>query len=657
MAAVRAVIAVLFVLALSACGGTTAEPVDPEAAAVTATSVAEERAAEATAIVIAMPTSEATAQPTAVVTTEPTAQATAGSKVISTDLFVDELDRRAHGRVYFSDPAQFPPERDGVIRVRGSDIRCFDTDKAGCGWWGYSTHFDTLTHWNRDVSKPHNVHDRRPLPELAESWHFRSPTSVMFKLREGVKFHDRQPMNGRELVADDVKYSFERSLNRNSKWAAALGPLSNVMVLGDHEIQFTFESPYPSFMSKISHAVGYPIRAQDVGDEFGGFDTFDAMIGTGPYMMGDYEVGAKQQFVRNENYFRGPNGTTGQELPFIASFNVLVIPNEAAAVAAYLSGLLDHGPAPWGHWGFENVSFTQIQTLSDRPYLVYHHHYSSIVGFADHHYGPKLEGIWANRKLRWAVAMYNDISCMNWCQLSSGYIDTRWVVPSSPWFLPSAELNPVGQQFYTNFPEPTLDLDKARQYLMEAKQELGLPLDEPIKTSLTIDGTDHGMELIAREYIEDLSKIGFEVELIVLDSVEIDRVRRGDFTGLAMWHVSDKLDASGSVWLDPDTFFYKRYHSESVSNFMGLIDPVLDALIDQGRSVQDSVQRMLIYHEIQRHLADMQYDFAVPNGSSDNVFPEWVRNPGPQLAGNPGDMWLQAWVDMNHPARQSYVWE
>jgi len=49
-------------------------------------------------------------------------------------------------------------------------------------------------------------------PDLAESWTQSSDTTYLFKLRKGVRWHNKPPVNGRELTADDVKYTYERFL-------------------------------------------------------------------------------------------------------------------------------------------------------------------------------------------------------------------------------------------------------------------------------------------------------------------------------------------------------------------------------------------------------------------------------------------------------------
>src|SRR6266850_4148153 len=48
--------------------------------------------------------------------------------------------------------------------------------------------------------------------DLAESWQQTSDTTYVFKLKRGVRFHPKPPVNGRELTAEDVRYSIERIL-------------------------------------------------------------------------------------------------------------------------------------------------------------------------------------------------------------------------------------------------------------------------------------------------------------------------------------------------------------------------------------------------------------------------------------------------------------
>ena len=48
--------------------------------------------------------------------------------------------------------------------------------------------------------------------QLAESWENPDPLTYVFKIRDGVFWHDKAPVNGRPLTAHDVEYSFDRIL-------------------------------------------------------------------------------------------------------------------------------------------------------------------------------------------------------------------------------------------------------------------------------------------------------------------------------------------------------------------------------------------------------------------------------------------------------------
>src|SRR5205814_10507027 len=48
--------------------------------------------------------------------------------------------------------------------------------------------------------------------DLAESWTQPSETTYVFKLRKGVKWQNKPPVNGRELTADDVVFSVNQFL-------------------------------------------------------------------------------------------------------------------------------------------------------------------------------------------------------------------------------------------------------------------------------------------------------------------------------------------------------------------------------------------------------------------------------------------------------------
>jgi len=52
-------------------------------------------------------------------------------------------------------------------------------------------------------------------PDLAKRWDELDDTTYVFHLRPGVKWHNKPPVNGRELVAEDITFTFDRFLTEN----------------------------------------------------------------------------------------------------------------------------------------------------------------------------------------------------------------------------------------------------------------------------------------------------------------------------------------------------------------------------------------------------------------------------------------------------------
>jgi len=53
-------------------------------------------------------------------------------------------------------------------------------------------------------------------PDLAERWEAPDDTTYVFHLRHGVHWHNKSPVNGRELVAEDIKFTFDRFLTEQA---------------------------------------------------------------------------------------------------------------------------------------------------------------------------------------------------------------------------------------------------------------------------------------------------------------------------------------------------------------------------------------------------------------------------------------------------------
>lgn len=131
-------------------------------------------------------------------------------------------------------------------------------------------------------------------PELAESYASDDAITWRFKLRSGVEFH-----NGKTMTADDVIASFNHHRGEDSK-SAAKGLVSTVeSITADGDtVVFKLSAADADFPFKMSD---YHFRIMPSAD---GVADWASGIGTGGYVLQNFEPGVKAEYTKNANYWK-----------------------------------------------------------------------------------------------------------------------------------------------------------------------------------------------------------------------------------------------------------------------------------------------------------------------------------------------------------------
>jgi peptide/nickel transport system substrate-binding protein len=118
-------------------------------------------------------------------------------------------------------------------------------------------------------------------PDLAESWTLSDDGTVWtFKLKKGVQFHG----GFGELTAEDVKFSFERQINKapGTRFGVNLGVIKAIEVVDPHTVQIALKSFDPIFLLRmVGYQQGYIISKKAVEKHGDNFKWNPA--GTGPF--------------------------------------------------------------------------------------------------------------------------------------------------------------------------------------------------------------------------------------------------------------------------------------------------------------------------------------------------------------------------------------
>ena len=214
-------------------------------------------------------------------------------------------------------------KRGGTLVVRSGPIRGIDPHMETWAATLQVVHqtYNALLKFNHDGTKI--------LPDLAETWEQKDDVTYVFRLRQGVKFHNVPPVNGRELTSEDVKYSIERQMtNQPGKFQHAyffLDKMASIQTPDKYTIVFKTKEPYAPFLNYIA-SPWTVIVAREVVEKHG--DLQRHAIGTGPFIMQDYRRDQEAVFVKNPNYFR-------KGLPYLDEVRLQYVIDPVAATAAF----------------------------------------------------------------------------------------------------------------------------------------------------------------------------------------------------------------------------------------------------------------------------------------------------------------------------------
>ncbi len=154
-------------------------------------------------------------------------------------------------------------------------------------------------------------------PDGAESWTVSEDTKTYtFKLRKGLKFSD-----GSEVTADDVVFSISRSLDpktgggngayylSNIAGAADLiagkaDTLSGVAAIDPETVQIKLERPSAFFLYQLNFITGYILSRKNVTE--GGEKWYEQPVGTGPFVLQEWQHNQKLILAPNPLYWAGP---------------------------------------------------------------------------------------------------------------------------------------------------------------------------------------------------------------------------------------------------------------------------------------------------------------------------------------------------------------
>jgi len=181
---------------------------------------------------------------------------------------------------------------------------------------------------------------------LAESWEIPEQGKMIFTIRKGVHWHDKPPVNGRELTPDDVVFSLNRVITSSRCYVkqAYPGLAAATVITAPGDGTVVIECPPEEFINAVSIFPDFvSIVPPEVIEQYGDQNDWRNSLGTGEFMLTDFVSNSSATLVRNPNYYMtdpiGPG--KGNQLPYLDGIKFLIIPDASTKLAALRTGRVD----------------------------------------------------------------------------------------------------------------------------------------------------------------------------------------------------------------------------------------------------------------------------------------------------------------------------
>ena len=446
--------------------------------------------------------------------------------------------------------------------------------------------------------------------DLAESWQSDSAHRVWtFKLRQGVKWQNVAPLNGRELTAADVKYCFE-AYAKEGVQTFTFQEIEGMETPDKHTLRVHLKAPNTLFPQNVAEFIAV-IFPREVLEEDG--DLKKRMIGTGPYILKEHTRKVRVVLQRNPDYY-------DKGRPYIDEYIILSTPDAATRLAAFRTGQSDI------IWLASPSEVETVRKTNPNAVVQSHHNTLAPFGLALAQDKPPFNDVRVRRAISMAIDRQKQVDTVY-----EGHGIPGWGVP----------------YIYYQDKAPTLkELGPWWQYRPEEAKKL-----------LAEAGHGKGFEttLFYYEYFPQMTSQVQLVQQELKKNLNIDiKITKLDYTTYYGRYVDGKWDGlswgfqSGhAIGLDERTYQYM--HSKSTKNFFRVNDPVVDELTTKLRRTPDRAEQ----RSITKKLVDREFDQVLrmwmPYDSGFVVSQPHMRNVGAaalrRTDGYGSPTVARAWID------------
>ncbi len=343
------------------------------------------------------------------------------------------------------------------------------------------------------------------VPDLASSYQQPDATTIVFQLNPAATWHDREPLNGRPVTSDDVRFSIERQLSgdasfvRKARW---LG-IDKVEAPDPRTVRITLKAPLVTSLHAFADVNAF-IVAPELTPQ-GGDIPLERQLGSGAFRWVEWQEGKFASVARNPNWFGR------DQRPYLDGLDVTQPKNTDEIEAGLRTKTLDVAFVGKVQAEKLRTSIPQLQASS--------------VG----------HGLWFGMRFNTRVAPFNDARVRQAFSIAvnrhemvqaffsgSGAVNPWISWPFSRWALPEAEvLQTAG--YRPGADGRAQDIREARALIQAA---VGSGVSFPEMTLMVVDEAEYNLNLgmTVRRHIEEA--LGIHSQSFTYRAGAVGRIKR-----------------------------------------------------------------------------------------------------------------------------------
>lgn len=555
-------------------------------------------------------------------------------------------------------PAAAPVEtRGGVLRVYNFNAMQYDSLDPHLTQMGpvanmHSAVFSKLLRYDDERSGTIAPDLVAAMPEQPDSM------TYIIRLRDGVTFHDTPKYRkaypktaGRALTADDVKYSIERQLNKNSPQARLFFRQGNWTVIDKIDVRdpgavvITTKSPVAPFLNFLAGRHAHIVPA-DIADRTDLLATETAMIGTGPFVLDSFEPQAAVHLRRNPAWFArddSPRGA-GPGRPFLDGYDAFYSPQEDTFQrAAFQRRIVDAT-------GFADPAMLDIERKTNLADIALDE--TGAGGFVASRFLLDRKPFNDDR-VRRAIHLAIDRAAL--IDLLYPPMDGRASAQLSGPIAPVMDRWSIAPDDLARRPGYRSDAGSRAEDVRTAKQLWAAAVGTGfVELRIIFAGVPkaipgRAIEAITRQLAEVLSaKVTAQTDPTGQTLIAAALVRNVEGATEGVAPLTFAIEDGG---VDMDDWLYPHFRSGQAMNSYRLQDPRLDAMLDRSRAEFDADARHRIAIDVQDYLlakANARLEFCAP--IERRLRWGYVRNATLPIWYGHDETLADVWLDTAHPA-------